>query len=950
MAPQPAPVVPAQPVPKAEPVQAPQPVNPAPKPMKAPRPQENERANKDAIARPPAQDPAPEKKKAKRDQGVADEEAMPRANDKQQVAAGAPARMMRGPWRRGRRIAVHHNQIYIYQRIHFTAQSVEITPQHRYILQNLTYTMRNYPKIQLCIAGHTSPTEAKTPEEHQKLSQQRAQSIQKALQAQGIDPQRLLLGVYGPSQPLYNQYYGAHYATYNQRVDFRIGEAYCPVTYPNYGFVRSRVFPTQFYKENDQPTTRTDFRETLYWNPKIRTNALGQATIRFGLNDNASSFRIRVSGLGGGWIGQKEHVISAVKPFFLSVKAPLEVSADDALALPLTLENRTKRSLRVRVTSVFSPHIKLLEDPTPALVTLRPRQSKTFFFPARVIASHGTASLQFTAKGSGLEDSFSHTIEIYPRGFPFQVSQGGLLQNEQEKTITFTLPEDIRTASPVTKLTFQVSTLSHLTQSLASMLREPYGCFEQTSSTNYPNVMIVNFLKQQGFQEPQIMRRAQELLDRGYKRLVQFETKEKGFEWFGHSPAHEALTAYGLLQFNDMRAIYPQLDDQMVQRTQRWLRAKRNNQGGYQRNARALDTFGSAPSDITDAYITFARAEANDKNLRAELRHVHQLAQRPEGKQDPYLLALATATALKVSGPQNPKARRLLRRLLDSQSPDGSFRGSRISITSSSGYNLHIETTALAILAMLKASPLPESALQRAIQWMMTNQRFGGYGATQATILALRAIMAYQNTFPSKPGDGRITALLNGQTLEQQSFSQGQLASVQFADFGKALRPGKNTLTLRLKSPRNIPFAFDLQYYTFSPNSSETVPLALQTKLNKRRARMGETIRLTATLRNTTERGLPMTLARLNFPGALEPQLWQLKALKEKKLVDFYETRPRELILYWRSLAPNFKTTLQLDLVARVTGNYNSAPSRAYLYYTNDQIFWTPPLSTSIIP
>ena len=43
-----------------------------------------------------------------------------------------------------------------------------------------------------------------------------------------------------------------------------------------------------------------------------------------------------------------------------------------------------------------------------------------------------------------------------------------------------------------------------------------------------------------------IMDIEQKLKD-GYSRLMTFKTKENGFEWFGESPAHEALSAYGLL-------------------------------------------------------------------------------------------------------------------------------------------------------------------------------------------------------------------------------------------------------------------------------------------------------------------------------------------------------------------------------------------------------------------
>jgi hypothetical protein len=37
-----------------------------------------------------------------------------------------------------------------------------------------------------------------------------------------------------------------------------------------------------------------------------------------------------------------------------------------------------------------------------------------------------------------------------------------------------------------------------------------------------------------------------EKLKDGYKKLIGFETPTKGYEWFGDSPGHEALTSYGL--------------------------------------------------------------------------------------------------------------------------------------------------------------------------------------------------------------------------------------------------------------------------------------------------------------------------------------------------------------------------------------------------------------------
>ena len=73
----------------------------------------------------------------------------------------------------------------------------------------------------------------------------------------------------------------------------------------------------------------------------------------------------------------------------------------------------------------------------------------------------------------------------------------------------------------------------------------------------------------------------------------------------------------------------------------------------------------------------------------------------------------------------------------------------------------------------------------------------------------------------------------------------------------------------------------------------------LQTSLEKSAVRMGENVRLNATVTNKTDQGQPMTLARVGLPGGLTFQTWQLKELRDKGLIAFYETRPREVILYF---------------------------------------------------
>lgn len=53
-------------------------------------------------------------------------------------------------------------------------------------------------------------------------------------------------------------------------------------------------------------------------------------------------------------------------------------------------------------------------------------------------------------------------------------------------------------------------------------------------------------------------------LQDGYQKLISFETKDKGFEWFGEAPGHETLTGYGLQQFREMAKVVDFVDLSMV--------------------------------------------------------------------------------------------------------------------------------------------------------------------------------------------------------------------------------------------------------------------------------------------------------------------------------------------------------------------------------------------------
>ena len=711
------------------------------------------------------------------------------------------------------------------------------------------------------------------------------------------------------------------------------------------GWALVRVFPVpQYGKAYDGP--RNDFRETIYWNGGVETDGHGDAEVSFVASDAVTAFRATAEGFSAtGAPGGGQATFQSKLPLNVDAKLPVEVTSGDAIRLPVTLANETSEGIDATLSAKFGAAFKLAENPA-GTIHLDAKQKRTVFFPLEVVATDGESDVEIKVTAKGLADEVAKKIRVVPRGFPIELSASGTAKKGAQAAhvldLAGALPGSIHA-----KVTMYPSPVAAMTQGMEGMIREPGGCFEQASSSNYPNVMILAYLGANDAADPKLVQKTRTTLDKGYKLLTGYETPEKGYEWFGHTPGHEALTAYGLMEFADMAKVYD-VDPKMVERTSAWLMNRRDHKGGFMRSSQAVDSFGRANEQTTNAYIMWALAEAKRTgSLDAELA-----AQKTLGSQtqDPYLLALAANTNL-IAAPKAGETASMIKRLAGMQAKDGSFSGAKESITMSGGESLAIETTSLAVLALIKASPKQEyeAQIRAGVDWL--NGKRGGYGSwgnTQATILGLKALGAYSEHARSMASGGKATLVINGKDAGTIAFEKGRRDALVWDDFASKLAPGKNTIEIRIDGSAALPYSIAIDYRSTSPASSPKTKVAVTTQLLKTKTKMGEAVTLRAHVENTTNGGIPMTLARIGLPGGTVFQTWQLKELRDKGLIDFYETRPREVILYWRALPPSAKKDIDINLLSTVPGTYDAPASSAYLYYTAEDKAWAKPVSIAI--
>lgn len=707
-----------------------------------------------------------------------------------------------------------------------------------------------------------------------------------------------------------------------------------------------REFPVPTYPA-DYEGPRTDFRETVFFAPSVVTDDRGEARVSFPLSDSVTTFRATAEGLSlAGRVGRGQGVIASRLPVSIAAKLPLELGVGDVVDLPVSITNATSRAQTTRLEATFGAALRRTAGDARATLTLKPGETTTLYYGLKVegdVRAAGAGDLAFGAEAASLRDALARKVRLVPEGQPQEIARAGKLDGSTVITETFDLPEAVPGTLEASLSVFPSPAVA-LVAGTEAMLAEPSGCFEQASSTNYPNVMVVSYLASQkdGKAPVEIADRAKGLLDRGYKKLTSYEAKSQGYEWFGADPGHEALTAYGLMQFSDMAKVFP-VEGAMLERTKTWLLAKRDGKGGYRKNERALDSFGRASDEVTNAYVTYALTEVGTKDLANEIAYVKTLA---KSTKDPYVLSLATG-ALVNAEPGADTTRSAVARLIGMQDKDGHFEGAAHSITRSGGKALLVETTALAAMTLTKAGGDGTAAAGKALSWLASQRNgAGGFGSTQATVLALKALTRGAEIAGGSE-EGTAIVRINGGPERELAVKPDGKGTLVLSGLESALSPGKNTIVISGKPGVKAPFSFSVRYRTKKPVSSAKSPLAFTVTAPKS-ARAGESVTAQATITNTTNAGLPMVIARIGLPGGLTYQTWQLDELRDKKLIDFYETREREVILYFRAMAPKAKKTIDIRLLAAVPGAFTAPPSQTYLYYTDEHRTFDAPLAMTV--
>jgi len=685
------------------------------------------------------------------------------------------------------------------------------------------------------------------------------------------------------------------------------------------------------------PRVRRDFPETLLVQPSLITDGTGAAVLDVPLADSITTWRLTaMANSRAGQLGSTDFAIRVFQDFFVDIDFPATLTRQDEFAAPIALYNYLDVPQTVELEVITEPWFTLL-GPARQTVDLGPGEVRGVRLPIRVDVV-GQHELTVFAHGSSLSDAVARAVEVVPDGHPVSQTWSGRLDGDVRRPVS--LPLSAIPGSGKLLVKVYPGLFASVVEGMDGILRMPSGCFEQTSASTWPNVLVASYLRETGQGTPEIELRANEYINAGYQRLLTFEVAGGGFEWFGSPPAHVVLTAYGLLEFTDMARVRP-VDEAMLARTRAWLLAQQKPDGSWEAT-RGLDETGNLTDPVTiTAYVAFALAAAGERGQPLERARAY-LEPRLNAMGS-YTLALF-ANFLAAYQPGGALTGRLLDELAtrvaetvanESQPGDLAYwETSEQTTTYGNGEPAWIETTALATHALLVASAHPD-VTGRALDWLVTRKDgSGAWGSTAGTVWTVKCLLMALGG-RDETADATVEVRLDGQPRGSFTITGENADVVRQVDLSTELVAGEEQLVeVVFRGQGNLQYGIVAAHHEpWEEAPPPEGPLSISVSYDRTQLAVDDTVTVTVRIANNDEAYADMVMVDLGIPPGFDLVHDDLRALQAAGVFSRYESTERQLLLYFTRIAPGPARTFQYRIVARDPIRAVAPASRIYSYY-----------------
>lgn len=606
------------------------------------------------------------------------------------------------------------------------------------------------------------------------------------------------------------------------------------------------------------PPERADFKDSAYFNPAIRTNDKGVATVSFKLPDNLTEWTFEATATDRtAAVGQTSGSFTVARELGLRMVGPRGLTEGDEIELCALVQNLGERAASVSCDvelNVNQPGAKLslLSSPSPASCSIAPGGSQEVRFRVKV-EGFGRAALKVSAASDDDADALVWKYEVNPRGMPVTTTTSFRFEPGKDSvSITPELPKGALLERSSVSLQFNGSLLSSVIDALPGLVNYPHGCAEQTTNKFVPLLSALQMLKANKLDIYELGKtrmsydgsvesdnwpaqlsnpvELQKMVDLGFGNLRRYQNYDGGWGWFNYDGSNPHLSATVLAGLCSARELaggvglsLPASEDamnEMFQRGALFLLQQRADPAlqarGLHAAAWAVSFLPRPQGDQADPYQK-TRELLNERLLAAQAtlgNDSKQAAERTGGS-----AGLASLLLALHHGGRERDAQFVLKALL-AQAEDDGRGGAAFPAGIDPAHRWHdtpLEAQALAIQAIATVAPA-EPTLKRATDNLLQSKQGGGWGNTRATGQAVQALAAYLDANREEAGEARVGIRLGGAQVGTFERTKGKLLSGRTRwEIGGDLLQGQAGASLNLSRSGNAAISGSVTVRAFVP-------------------------------------------------------------------------------------------------------------------------------------
>ncbi|MCS6812617.1 MAG: alpha-2-macroglobulin family protein, partial [Cyanobacteria bacterium] len=545
---------------------------------------------------------------------------------------------------------------------------------------------------------------------------------------------------------------------------------------------------------------RTDFKPVAYYNGAVPTDANGQATVKFKLPDNLTTWRVMAVAIGTApisravetsdatpWLfGSGDATFVTTQPLVTNPVLPQFARPGDRFLAGIAITNTTGQAGTADVRAEVQNSIQFEEgkgtsvaSSQTATLKLAATGTQLQSFPV-VATTAGESTLRFTTNLNGVGDALEVTLPVKPLEVTEQVIESG--STEQSLSLPLIVDKATDPNTGGLELTLASTLIPQLVAPGKQVLdAEPLPLLE-LSASRLAIAANLEILRKTYSTAIGSFQPAQEAAQR-LEQLLSLQREDGGFAYYPQAENSDPLvTPYAASAIAQARSAGFSVDGEMVTRLTAYLRKLLANPGEddycsdtrcqNRRRLAALIALADLDTPRTDFLSNLYEGRAQ-LTTSDQVRLARYLSRFPDWQ--------TQATAM---------AQQLQQVVYDT--------GRSATVTLASDYWWWVSSPTVAQAEMLRlaiAQNADTTTLSRLVQGLLDQQRQGTWRNTYDTAQALTALVAYVQQQPTPP-NFFATATLAGKPIVSAQFQGYQSPSTEKIVPMAELPQGNSNLTL----------------------------------------------------------------------------------------------------------------------------------------------------------